>query len=142
MESVQLKLTGATELADKLRQMPAKLEKKALQVSVLKALDDVLPDMIDAMPDDIDQHRSPSSEQFGTAKQNLRVISLKNVGRNQKGARIDTGKAFWMLWYEFGSRHQQARAVFAPKIRQLAQKVIDFFGRDVGTAIEMLWKEK
>lgn len=141
MSAVNLKLTGAAELAKKLREMPIKLEKQSLQVSVLKALDEVLPEMIQAVPEHANEY-STNSKKYGTTKQNLRVVKIRQTGRNMKGARIDSGNAFWQIWYNLGSRHQPARPWFASKFRSLAQKIIDAFSQDVGQEIERLWAEK
>ncbi len=141
MASITLKLKGADELAKKLREMPIKLEKQALQESVLQALDAVLPEMINAAPVHMDE-QSPFSKKYGTTRENMRVVKLKRAGRNFKGGRLDTGNALQGFLFEIGSRHQPARPWFAPKIRSLAQKVVDVFAMRVGEAIEDLWEKK
>jgi HK97 gp10 family phage protein len=141
MASIELKLTGAPELATKLREMPVKLERQALQDATIAAMQEALPDMREAVPQD-EFERSPASQKYGTTRQNLRVVKITSPGRNSKGARIDTGNAFWQWYYNFGSRHQPARPWFAQRFMAIAQKVLDRFTADVGKAIEELWEEK
>ncbi len=141
MDVIQLKLTGADELARKLRELPGKLEKKALQLSALEAMREVLPDIQDAVPQSI-YEQSENSKKYGTTKQNLRVVRIKRPGRDKKGARIDTGNAFWQVWYNLGSRHQPARAWIANKFRAVSQRVVDAFGLAVGKAIDELWDQR
>ncbi len=141
MASIQIKMTGAAELATKLREMPAKLERQALQEATLEAMREVLPEMRDAVPQD-EYERSAASIKYGTTRENLQAVKMTNPGRNKKGARIDTKDAFWQWYYNFGSRHQPARPWFAQRFRDISQKVIDKFTADIGKAIEELWAEK
>jgi HK97 gp10 family phage protein len=140
MAFIELNLTGVDELVTKLRDMPAKVEKSVLKDATKDAMTNALPDMVGAVPMESDE-QSPDSKKYGTTRQNLRVIALTNLGRNNYGARIDTNNAFWQWYYNFGSRHQPARPWFAPRFRAMAQKVLDNFVAAVGAEIERLWQQ-
>lgn len=128
-------LKGFDEFDKKLRELPTKVENRVLQKSVSSAMRSIRSDMVQAAPKHIDE-RSPASKAYGTIKQNIKVKRLRRVRKGQKGARIDTGKAFWAVFYELGTRHQRARPFFAPTFRRLTDRILRVLGEELGKGIE------
>lgn len=142
------KLSGFTELDAKLKSLPVKVENQILQASVTKAMRDQLTDLRAVMPQgpvkslDRKHHSIKAAADwanqvaYGSAKKALRIIRLKQEPKGVKGARIDTGNAFWMFWYELGNRRQAARPVFGPFFASRAEKILNNLGEDLGAKIE------
>ena len=49
---------------------------------------------------------------------------MKRVDNNEKAARVDTGTAFWAVFYEKGTRSQPARPFFEPSFKRAESAVI------------------
>ncbi len=79
---------------------------------------------------------SPSSAKYGTAKQNVKVKRLKRVPPGTRGARIDTGNAFWTVFFDRGTRHQPARPYFANAFQRASDAMLSVLGKKLGQGIE------
>lgn len=69
--------------------------------------------------------QSPMSKQYGTIRRNLRAFSLRRLKRAQKGARVDTGDAFWGWFLERGTRHIAAKPWFLPAAKAALDAVLN-----------------
>ncbi len=127
------KVGGFDEMHKLLKELPVTVEKKVLQRATVGALRDVRKTIAAAAPVH-DGPQSEASKKYGTGKKNIRVGRLRRVQKGQKGARIHTGDAFWLLIYELGNyiqqelgtRYQPARPWFAPAFREAHPKIIQF----------------
>jgi len=129
------KLSGFNELDKLLTQLPRGVENKIMQNAVTKAMRSALPDVRAAAPRHTGE-QSPDSKKYGPLRKNLRVIRLRRVNKGQKGARIDTGNAFWGLILELGSRYIPASPWFGPAFRKANTKIIKTLGDELGKGIE------
>lgn len=127
--------TGGFEDLDKLlKQLPERVAGRVLQQATTNALRSVRSDVKAAAPVGVD--KSPASQKYGPTRKNIRVIRLRRTAPNEKAARIDTGNAFWNLFYELGTRRQSARPWFGPAIRRLQERIFKKLGTDIGAGIE------
>lgn len=127
--------TGGFEEFDKLlKQLPERVAGRVMQGAATGALRSVRPDVKAAAPVGVD--KSPASQKYGPTKKNIRVIRLRITAPNEKAARIDTGNAFWNLFYELGTRRQSARPWFGPVIRRLQERIFKNLAQNLGRGIE------
>lgn len=127
--------TGGFEQFDQLlKELPERVAGRVMQQSVTNALRQVRPDVRAAAPVGSDQ--SPASQKYGRTKRNIRVIRLRRTAANEKAARIDTGNAFWQLFYNLGTRYQQARPWFGPTITRLQERIFKNLADSLGKGIE------
>lgn len=109
---IKTDLQGFENFDKLLSQLPMRVEKRVLQSAVTSAVREARKEIKKSIPVG-DEKQSAASQRYGRAKTNLRVKRLRRTKRNEKMARVDTGDAFWMLFYELGSRFQPARPFFA-----------------------------
>lgn len=132
---IGMELKGFFDFEFLLSQLPDRVEKKVMQGAVMAAMREGRKTVRPAIPAHVDE-QSPASKIYGTARKNVRVVRLKRVPPNARGARIDTGKAFWMFFYEIGTAHQPARPVFAPAVRRATTAIIEKLRESLGAGIE------
>lgn len=117
------KIGGFTEMSQLFKQLPDRVEKKVLQRATLDGLRAARADVKAAAPVGDPSDRSPSSQEYGSLKANIRVVRKKRVKKGQKGAVITTNKAFWGFILEKGSRFIPAQPWFLPAITGAYDKV-------------------
>ena len=132
---VDIKMEGFKELSSLLEQLPVRVEKKVLQGAVTGAMREARKEIKAAAPKHLDK-QSPSSKQYGTLQKNIRVIRLKRVRKGEKGARVDTGNAFWGYIYEMGSRYQAARPWFLPAFNRSLATIADTLRKRIADGID------
>lgn len=134
---MQLKpeLHGFNEFEKLLTQLPQNVAKRVLQNAVTGSLREVRKDVKQAAPAHLDD-QSPASKLYGSLRQNIRVIRLRYTGKNERSARIDTGKAFWGFFYEKGTSRQPARPWFLPTITRVQDRIFKTLGIKIGAGIE------
>lgn len=138
---IEGKLSGFSEFESMLDDLPTRVVNRVLQQATTGAMREAEPAMIDAVPEHKDK-QSAASQQYGDARSNIKVEALKNVHKGQKGARITTGNAFWLYFYEIGTRHQPARPFFANTFRSLIDTVLSYLADKIGEGIERQAIEK
>lgn len=131
----KMELKGFNELNKSLSQLPDRVENRVLQKSVNAAMREALKDVKAAAPRDTGE-RSPASQEYGPLWKNLKVRKYRNTKKNQKGARMDTGNAFWAVFYELGTARQPARPFFGPAFRKASEKVLKKLRVELGKNIE------
>lgn len=133
---IQHKLTGFEEFGKLLNELPRTVENKILQDATRDTLKEtVLQPMKDAAPRHQDD-RSPASKMYGTLKANIRVATLKNKRKNERGAAISTGRAFWGFLLEKGTRYIAARPWFLPTFSGKRGVMESTLGKKIGEGIE------
>lgn len=129
-------LDGFEGLEANLKALPTRVENRVLQGAVIEALKPTRDRIRKAAPKSRDGDRSPSSKLYGRLSQNIRIMRLKKVNKGQKGARIHTGRAFWGMMLELGTRYIAAKPWFSPVFRQDVDAIIGRLGRALGAGIE------
>lgn len=134
-KSIDVTFHGIKELDRKLGELPKRIENRVLQKAVTKAMREGR-NIVKAAAPRAEGDRSPPSKKYGSLRRNIRVIRLKRVRKGQKGARIDTGNAFWGVFYEKGTRRQPARPWFLPAFKRAQEVVLSALKRELGNGIE------
>lgn len=133
---MDFKLSGFDELAEDLKRLGPAVERKVVRRSVISAMRPARAFIKTIAPVQIDGQRSGPSKKYGHLRQNIRLIRLRRVEKGQAAARIDTGKSFWGVMYELGTRYQPARPWFGPAFRKISDLVLKTLGSDIGKGIE------
>lgn len=134
---LKIKEEGFKELDAMLARLPKNVENRVLQRGVNKSMRaGVLKSLKQAAP----RHkgkRSPASQEYKTLKQNLKVKRYRKTARGQKGARIDTGNAFWGAIIESGSRYIPAAPWFLPTFLQAQSAILKILRVEIRNGIEL-----
>jgi HK97 gp10 family phage protein len=88
-----------------------------------------------ATPAHLDK-QSPGSQKYGPARKNIKVKRLRRHKSGERGARIDTGNAFWLVFYHFGTRYQRARPFFDRAFLRARETMLKVMGESIGKGIE------
>lgn len=134
MIKFEIETEGFKELDLALKVLPEKVQKKTLQKSVNKALREGMKDIKARAPRG--EEPSPASQEYGPLWKNLKVRKFRRVKSHQRGARLDTGKAFWAVFYELGTARQPARPFFGPAFRGATTKILRTLRVELGKNIE------
>lgn len=130
---VKGKITGGKELAQAFRALPPAIQKRVLLSAARSTGRIVAKDFVAATPHGPrGPDRSPASEQYGAAFENVRVKKLRGAAI---GVRVNWGKAFWMRFREFGTSHQPPRPVMRPlwdsNVGAYGQKFVEFLAKGI-----------
>jgi HK97 gp10 family phage protein len=109
---VDIDLEGFDKLDNALKQLPLKVQRRVLQNAATSAIRVGAKSIKKDTPRGVE--RSPASEQYGQGYRNIRVKRTKPRGANRNfvSAKVDTKNAFWLYFYEKGTRYQPARPFF------------------------------
>jgi HK97 gp10 family phage protein len=133
---VDIKVGGLERLDRVLRQLPVRIERRVLQSAVTSAVRVGRAAIKRSAPKGRDVSSVQKKYGYGKLNKELRVIRLKRTKKNEKMARVDTGKAFWALFYEKGTRHQPARPFFAKAFEGAEGKMIQKLSERIKEGIE------
>lgn len=112
----QGKVGGFDDMHRLLKGLPVAVEKRVLQKSTLAATRQAVKPVVVAATPRGDEP-SAASKKYGRGYKNIKVARLRRTRKGTKGARIDTGMAFWLWFQEKGTRNIPARPFFAPAVR-------------------------
>jgi HK97 gp10 family phage protein len=115
---IDIKVGGLEELDNLLKQLPPRVEKRVLQSAVTSAIRQGRKEIKRSAPSGDDVSSVQKKYGYKKLKNELKVKRLKRTKRNEKASRVDTGNAFWALFYELGTRYQPARPFFAKAFRR------------------------
>lgn len=131
---IDVKVGGLENLDKMLRQLPSNIEKRVLQSAVTSAIREGRKEIKKSTPRGAKQ--SPASKKYGALRTNLRVKRLRRTEKNEKASRVDTGRAFWAVFYEKGTRHQPARPFFEPAFKRAEGAIIKKLAERIKAGIE------
>ena len=120
---MMIETTGFKELERALRALPINAENRVLKNASMAAIRVARKAIKDATPKGVEQ--SPASKQYGRMSKNLKVKSLRQKYKGTRAAQVDTGDAFWAVFYEKGTRRQAARPFFTPAFERAEKDMID-----------------
>lgn len=136
MARVKSKLSGFEEFDYLLRNLGPRVGNNVLQRAVSSAMRLGKKAVLKRVPRSAEK-RSRASKTYGFAHENIRLIRLKrNPNRGTKSARVDTGDAFWLVFYHFGTRYQPARPFFTQAIEGAREAIINALGEALKKGIE------
>lgn len=105
-------------------ELEPKIRKRVLAGAVRSAVTEGRKAIKQATPRGLEP--SPASRQYKRAFQNIKVrLKRRGLKRNEVAAQVTSGDAFWLQFYELGTKHQPARPYFAKAFRSAAQAMIN-----------------
>lgn len=131
---MDIKVGGLENLDKMLKQLPVRVENRVLQSAVTSAIREGRKEIKKSAP--VGREQSQSSRKYGRIRDNLTVKRLRRTKANEKASRIDTGRAFWALFYELGTRKQPARPFFANAFRRAEPAIIKKLSERIKDGIE------
>jgi HK97 gp10 family phage protein len=135
------KIEGFEDMSKFLRELPSDVENKILQSAVNAAAKEGLKEIKRVAPNAIKESRA--SHIYGKIIKNLKVRTSKLDKRpGQRGAFITTGDSFWALFYEIGTKFQQARPFFGPAFNRSQEKMLDTLQDNIADGIDKLSESK
>lgn len=129
------KLVGFEDFDRLLKNLGPRVGNRVLQNAVSSSARLAAKEIKKSAPRSTDK-RSKASKLYGFLIDNIRVIRLKNVKKGQRAARVDTGDAFWAVFYELGTRYQPARPFFAAAFERVSQAMVDNLAKRLNVGIE------
>lgn len=72
---------------------------------------------------------------YGRGRANIRATRDRERPRHSPRYIVHTGRAFWLMFYEFGTRHQPARPFFRPAFDESPQAVLKGMTRALGAGL-------
>ena len=118
-------ITGLREADALLRQLHQRVETRVLQAATMAGARVIAKEVKNSAPVGAGE-QSPASKQYGRLAKNIKVAPLRSAkARGRRGARIDTGNAFWALFLEFGTRFLAARPFFRPAVDRSERAAVD-----------------
>jgi len=133
--TVTWKLEGFDKMENVLKNLPKNVQNKLLANACQEALKPAALAILDAAPVSHGE-RSPSSEKYGHLRDNLRIYKMKFNQNGEKGARIDTGKAFWAFFLELGTRYIAAMPFFQNTFARMQDETIEALGNALASDVE------
>ncbi len=133
-------IQGSRELERVLRQLPRKVSADVMRRSLRVGANLVRKEAIARAPmQDLISLRNKravfAKRKYGHLKQNIRVATRVHRG-GAVTASIHTGRAFWGLFLEFGTRFMAARPFLTPAFEAKQQEALDRVGDRLGKNIE------
>lgn len=132
------RLKGFEEFQFTLKRLPINVQKRVLKTATRRALRLGYKEILATVPRSF-VGRSPASKKYGFARDNIRLFSLKRPttvnGKKSVGSRVNTGDAFWLVFYELGTRYQPARPFFANAIARTQEKMFTLLGKYLAEGI-------
>lgn len=129
-------ITGLSDARKVLKQFPDRVQKKVLNAAVRASANELKREVKAAAPVD-EGVRSEASEKYGRLKQNIRVIRLRfGVAKTSASYRVDTGKAFWGYFIEYGTRFIAANAWFRSAVDRAYDRSLNKMKEHIAVGVE------
>lgn len=138
---VKVEFQNFKEMEALLGSLSRKLENKFLQNMVSDALRKAAMPVMKAAAPKHSGNQSKASKEYGTIVKNLKVKKTK-AKKNGKGAKIDTGDAFWAYILEVGTRSTPAKPWFVPAFESAKNAILNQLIPSMKRAIEREAKRK
>lgn len=142
-----VRIHGASEMEEILKQLPEELAKRALVSSLRDGATVVLDEARRRAPVGAEskgrvrfrytKRGKVSVSNYGKLKLNLRLANL-SARRTPHSATVvvTVGKAYWGMFVEFGTRKMKARPFMRPAFEAKKMEALDRIGRALGENIE------
>ena len=129
---------GFKEAEQLLKQLPQRVENRVLQNATMAGARVMRKTVKAEAPRGDKNKQSPASKQYKHLYQNIDVKPLRSLRRKKgiRGARVSTGKAFWGLFLEFGTRYITAQPWFRPAVTKARNAAVAALREKLGTGIE------
>ena len=118
------RVTGLAEAAAVLKRLPERVQSRVLRGATAAGARVMLKEVRAAAPVAAGEP-SAASQRYGRLRDNIRVVRLKrDVPPSSAAYRVDTGKSFWGMFLEFGTRLIAARPWFRPAVDTSYEKAV------------------
>lgn len=125
---------GFDEFDKMLQQLPLNVEKRVVQAATVSALRAAVKNMRNAAPKHTGK-QSPSSKKYGTGQKNISVRPKKKK-KGVRGALLSTRDAFWLYFYEKGTRYQPARPFWNSAFKLATPVILSKLNEYVNTRLQ------
>lgn len=137
MIEVKTSVKGGKELAQAFRALDNALQEKVMLSAARNVAGQVRRDFKAATPvGPRGKDRSPASEKYGSAQENVMARRNRRQKRHQVAMRVFWGAAFWMRFREYGTSHQPPRPIFRPLWDGNLQTYLDRFTKALAMAMQ------
>lgn len=147
-----IRISGAKEMEQLLRQLPQHLAKQVLTKALREAAKPILDEARSLAPVGQEakgrvrlrttKRGKVSIDNYGKLKLNLRIANVPaNQTPNSATVVVTVGKAFWGMFVEFGTRFMSARPFLRPAFEAKKMEVLKRLGESLGEQIEKAAKK-
>ena len=130
--STRSKITGLDEVKAVFRQLPDAMQKRALGSAVRAGANLIKRAVIDKAP----RGTEPPHWKYGRLHENISIRTERGASGDRQKMFVHTGRAYWSLFLEFGTRFMGARAFMRPALYENANAAIREIGVALGKAVE------
>jgi len=138
---MEVEFKNFKEMDNFLGTLSKRLENKFLQAMVNDAMRKAALPVMKARAPRHKEEQSKWSKYYGSIIKNLKV-SKTGAKKGGKGAKIDTGRAFWAYFFEKGTRYRPAKPWFNDAFISAKDVIIAHLIPSLKTAIEREAKRK
>ncbi len=147
-----VRIKGAREMEQVLRQLPAQIAKKTLTAALRAAAEPILDEARRRAPVGTEskgrvrlrtsRRGKVSIANYGKLKPSLRIATVP-AGKTPHSATVvvTVGKAFWGMFVEFGTRFMAARPFLRPAFEAKKMEALNRLGKALGERIEKAAKK-
>jgi HK97 gp10 family phage protein len=129
---LKTQITGASEINKVLKQLPDRTQKRQLQAAARKGANVIRDAAVARAPFGTEQ----AAGKYGHLRDNIKVTAARGNNASSVRVVINTGKAFWGNFLEFGTRFISARPFMRPALDETAGKAIGEVGKALGKGVE------
>lgn len=130
--STRSRITGLDEVKAVFRQLPDAMQKRALASSVRAGANLIKRAVIDKAP----VGTEPAHNRYGRLRDNISVRTVRGASADFAKMAVHTGRAYWAMFLEFGTRHMGARPFMRQALYENANAAIAAIGTALGKAVE------
>lgn len=125
-------IKGVEQVTKVLRTLPDRVQDKVSLAAIRAGARIVAREAIDYAPSGTE----PAHPKYGRLRDNIGVRTLRDKDRNNKKVAVHTGRAYWAMFLEFGTRFMAARPFMRPALYHSLTAVYHEIGRVLGKGVE------
>ena len=122
---LKVHISGASQINSVLRRLPDRVQKQELQKS-LRAGGNIIRDAAQAL----------APVDTGEGRDSIKVTAVRGNSAKMVRLVVNTGKAFYLNFIEFGTRHMRARPFMRPAFDETAGQALQKIGHTLGKGVE------
>jgi HK97 gp10 family phage protein len=116
----KIRLTGVKELNAALRQLPQRMQDRVYNAAVAAGARDFRNAVKQATPVGAEDPHP----KYGRGRDNIRMTRDRERPKGAPRYIVHIGRAFWLMFYEFGTSRQPQRAFFRPAFDAGAERAL------------------
>jgi HK97 gp10 family phage protein len=140
-----VRISGAKEMEALLLKLPDYLAKQVVTAALKKAAEPILEEARSLAPVGQESkgrvrlrqtRKGVTISNYGKLKLNLRISDISKYRPHDATVAVTIGKAFWGMFLEFGTRHQNAQPFMRPAFESKKMIALNRLGTFLGEGIE------